>query len=347
MIRFTAHGGVGPDSYIPFRVWRPRNPTLVPKLYPYDVDVCKVVLRLIGANISFHSDLASTGTLRLFISPVSTFPTPATWHEVGHYDFPPVAASGTWVPTSANQCITLPATLIQTLGEGHYCFIGIIECDADPAPDRTLVNSVSELHDYIRKSNNYAWRNCNIVDIVIPAEPQELPVTIHHFYVTGFTPRTELRDLEIDARDTPKGTKIVMWMPKEKLNGLRAYDILSPISRIPVEKIAGVIKILPPTNIRMVPFPVAEIAEPVATVEMMPKAVKRGELRRLRPLEIKPEKITRLKGLHLTKNEKIKVHFAIQFPQNTGTRDVMLVFQERTQEDILGQMNFLFRIRKA
>jgi hypothetical protein len=39
------------------------------------------------------------------------------------------------------------ATIITELGVGHYCFIGIIESDADPAPDCLLIDNVSEFHE--------------------------------------------------------------------------------------------------------------------------------------------------------------------------------------------------------
>ena len=49
-------------------------------------------------------------------------------------------------------------------------FIGIIESDADPAPDRLLISDVTEFHNFISKSNNYAWRNCNIEELLPEVE---------------------------------------------------------------------------------------------------------------------------------------------------------------------------------
>ena len=295
-----------------------------------------------------RGSVATSGTFRLFISPASTFPTPGTWHEVGHYDFPDVPeAGGLWVPTAAGECITLSATLINTLGEGHYCFIGIIESDVDPAPDRMLISNSSEFHAFISKSNNYAWRNCDIIDDVLPDTSGDLPATAHAFQMNGFGRRYEPRDLEIDTRDLPERTQLILWIPATKFWGLKAFEARALPDRIGVPKIAGVIEDLPDDQIRVRRIPLARLAKVREVGGMTPKGMRARELRKWRPLRMAPGKVVRLLGLSLRRDEKMDVRFVVKFPKNMGTRDVTLAFRERVKNGAIGQMNYVFRIRKA
>lgn len=295
-----------------------------------------------------RGSVPASGTFRLFISPVSTFPTPGTWHEVGHYDFPDVPADGgLWVPTAADQCITLPATLINALGVGHYCFIGIIESDADPAPDWMLIDNVSEFHAFISKSNNYAWRNCDIKDDVHPDASGDFPATAHVFHINGFGRRHEPRDLEIDTRDLPEGTQIVLWIPATKLWGLKAFEARALPERIRVSKIAGTLEDLPVGHIQVRPFPLSALAKVRDVDRMIPAVMKARELQAWRPLRLSRGKVVRLAGLSLRDGEKMDVRFVVKFPKNTGTRDVTLTFRERAKDGAIGQMNYVFRIRKT
>lgn len=294
-----------------------------------------------------RGSVAGSGTFRLFISPASTFPSPATWHEVGHFDFPDIAAEALWVPTAAAENIMLPGTLINALGVGHYCFIGIIECDADPEPDRMLIDNTSQFHAFIRKSNNYAWRNCNIVEDVLPDASGAFAATAHAFQMNGFDRRYEPRELEIDTRDLPEGTRLVVWIPAIKLGGLKASQARVLPELIRVRKIAGVLEELavPQTHIRAIPL--RQLAKVDDVQEMTPTGKRARELREWRPLRVVPKTVVRLAGLTLGKDETMDVHFAVKFPKNTGTRHVTLAFRERTKDGAIGQMNYVFRIGKA
>jgi bacillolysin len=290
----------------------------------------------------------ASGTLRLFISPVSTFPTPSTWHEVGHYDFPNIsAAGGSWVPTAGNQCITLSATLINTLGLGHYCFIGIIESTDDPEPDRALIDNVSEFHAFISKSNNYAWRNCDIVPGVSPDESGEFSPIARAFQINGFGRKFEPRDLEIDTRDLPDGTQLVLWIPDTRFFGLKAFEVRPAPARVRVAKIAGTLGDLPVGETPVLAVPMTQLATVREIEKMIPQGMKAKELAKWRPLCVSPAKLIRLAGLTPSRDEKVDVRFVVKFPRNAGTRDVTLAFRERGKDGALGQMNYIFKIRKG
>ncbi|MCA2653478.1 M4 family metallopeptidase [Microcystis sp. M061S2] len=294
-----------------------------------------------------RGSVAGSGTFRLFISPVSTFPTPATWHEVGHYDFTGISASGgMWVPTAAGECLTLSETLINTLGVGHYCFIGIIESDDDPPPDRTLIDNVSEFHNFISKSNNYAWRNCDVVNLV-PDTSGELPTITQTFQINGFGRRYEPRNLELDTRDLPEGTQVTLWLPKTKFYGLKAFEVRVLQAKIGVSKIGGILEELPVEQLRMRPIPLRELVKVTDVGAITPKAMPAEKIPALQALRLSPQKVIRLTGLKLQQEEKINVQFAVKFPRNTGTRSVTLAIRERLNDQVLGQINYIFQIREV
>jgi Zn-dependent metalloprotease len=289
---------------------------------------------------------AASGTFRLFISPVSTFPTPASWTEVGHYDFPSVASGGLWVPTAANECITLTSAVINALGIGHFCFIGIIESTDDPAPDRTLISSVSEFHDFISHSNNYAWRNCDIVDL-IPDAMGNIPITDHTFQINDLDGKDIYRELEIDAHDLPEGTQVIMLMPATKLIGLKAFEaqVLSPkVQRVAMNK-AGEEAADGQMQRRQIPLTQLATASNIGKTALA--MIKERELKTLRPLYVTPGKVIQLAGITTKRKEKVNVRFIVKFPKNAGTRDATLAFRERTKDGVIGQMNYVFRIREG
>lgn len=286
----------------------------------------------------------ASGTFRLFLSPVSTFPTPATWHEVGHYDFPNIgAAGGTWAPPTPDDCLTIPAALMSTLGTGHYCFVGIIESDADPAPDRLQIDTVDEFHAFIAGSNNYAWRNCNLYDNVHPNDAGEYPTLTNTFKMTGFDANTAPKVLEIDARDLPPGTDVVITLPAAKLTGAKAFE--TPL----LTNMLGFVK-----HLGALEEPLAKMA-PVGAIPLGALTdVQMDELLRTapavrrettRPLRVTPGKVMRIGGMALGKGESIPVQFALRFPPGTGRRDVALAFRERRGNKNIGQMNYIFRVR--
>lgn len=275
----------------------------------------------------------ASGTFRLFISPVSTFPTPATWHEVGTYDFPEIAEEGFWVPTTSAECITLTSALIDTLGTGHFCFIGIIECDDDQAPDRSNIDNVSEFHDYIAMSNNYAWRNCNVKDLV-PDASGDVPVTSDEFVMNDYGRWHERRDLEIDTGDLPENTQLELLLPETHIQGLKVFEYVTRHYTPYRTKYRGTLEARPITDAVRRIFPIKQMRKPVPD-------------QRAIQLNIAPRKLINLTGLAIRKDDQVKVRFQVKFPKNVGTRDVALVFREKYNKKVIGQMNYIYRIRKS
>jgi thermolysin len=293
-----------------------------------------------------RGSVSSSGTFRLFISPVSTFPTPASWHEVGHYDFPIVPSGGMWVPTAAAQCITLPAALINTLGEGHYCFIGIIECVDDPAPDRMFISDATEFHNFISNSNNYAWRNCDIIDDVHPDSYGEFTATAHTFHMFGFGRMIKRRELEIDARDLPEDTRLVVWLPELMYYGVKGTEVRALDEMLTVRKVVGALEEPDAYKLELKSLSMAVLAAEVKDADFYAAEEILGpDLRVCRPLLVRAGKIVRLAGLDLAQDDRMKIHFTVKFPKGTRKREVALAFRERTNGLAIGQMNYLYKIR--
>lgn len=289
---------------------------------------------------------ATSGTFRLFISPVSTFAAPATWTEVGHYDFPGVAADGgLWVPTAADECIILSAATITALGTGHFCFIGIIESDADPAPDRLLISDVTEFHGFISKSNNYAWRNCNIEDL-LPDDAGEFEAVAHTFQINALPRLMEPRVLELDTRDLPRGTDLQVWMPQDRMRGLKAHEVVLRTGPR-VRKIADVLEKVPEREMRLRPMPLGYPGAIEEPRPIRPGIDARRNLQRHRAMLVPAGKLLRMNDLTIDGKEAMDVRFEVKFPKRTGTRDVTLAFRERIGGKLVGQMNYVFRIREA
>ena len=399
---FTAVG-IGPDIYVrdtltdqgvePVATVSCMSPDIIVRQQKADAATLAQVQDLtngsLGENIKYGTNdhyvyfrlqnrgsAASSGTFRLFISPVSTFPTPVSWTQVGTFNFPSIAAGGSWVPPTNNDCITMPGTMITTLGEGHFCFIGIVETVADPAPDRMQINTTAEFHDFIRKSNNFAWRNCDIATVT----PNRLglydPVE-RKFEIRGFDHLKQFRELEVDTRDLPAGVKVALWLPATKVMGMKASEarlletykvnkiadaLLEPlvvkaqvlhlatpvlaVAAIPAATVAApaIAGATPAAEAMVRRMPIYELIQETPKI-LIPERIKKPELTKWRALTIEAGKVVRLHNLAMPKGDKIDVPFVVQFPPNLGYRNVTLAFRERGTEGTLGQMNFVFQIR--
>jgi bacillolysin len=286
---------------------------------------------------------AISGTFRLFISTASSFPTPANWKEVGSYIFPMVAPGATWVPTAANQCITFPKQLIATLGMGHFCFIGMIECAQDPAPDRMQIHDINDFYQFIAKSNNYGWRNCDIED-VLPNLPNGQFAVIHkQFTMTGFGRGVQPFDLEVDTRNLPVGTLLQVLMPKSKARAVKLFDVQNRHARLG-PRLTTIPVAIPVSEQRVTSKPIGKLVVKPEEI-LVPTDTRALELAKLTAITVRLAGITKLAGVELANTEELPIDVTLKFPANVGARDTYLSFRQVWQGKYLGQMNYLFRIR--
>jgi hypothetical protein len=213
-----------------------------------------------------------------------------------------------------------------------------------------LIDTVSEFHAYISQSNNYAWRNCNIVDGLAPDQSGGLPAQQGAFRVTGFGRRYYPRDLEIDTRDLPEGTHLALRIPEKWFYGLKAFDVPAKGTGR-TAKVGGVLQDVRVGAAPISAIPLSALVREFAEARGLGRMIVRGMRARKygswRSLFVPPGRVIRLAGLAPTGDDWIDIQFAVKFPRDTGRHDVALAFRECGRDGVLGQMNYVFRIRKS
>jgi len=289
---------------------------------------------------------SASGTFRLFVAPESSYSSPASWTEVGHFDFLPVPAHGNWVPTMPDQCIPFTREQIERLGDGNFCFIGIIDSVDDKPPDHTRFQyGTGDFNNLISKSNNYAWRNFRIEQgdfhmamiipvIVRPDDPfGDVPQIEQLFEVKWLAGRQKGRTLEIDTRNMPEGTRIIAWIPESKLKGIKAFSSQTLKEGIPDEKVE---------------LFAVEMGELVATgddFKLAPKAIESSELKQWSPVRLECGKLTRLVGVDMAKKEQLDIPFVVKFPGGVKPVDATLTCRDLMKDEAVAETSYIFRIR--
>lgn len=149
---------------------------------------------------------ATDVTATVYWSEVATLVTPDMWELVGEVTIPTVATGN---QLTVSDAITWDETEIP--GTGHYCFVGILGTEGDPAPGPADFGDWATFQEFVRENNNATWRNFNVVDNVPPtATPGFVALP---FLAVGAHDRARPMGLEIDGR-LPKGARAVLEMPE-------------------------------------------------------------------------------------------------------------------------------------
>jgi hypothetical protein len=93
----------------------------------------------------------------------------------------------------------------------HYCFVGIIGNDEDPAPDPSDLLNWDNFRRFIRENNNVTWRNFNVVDNV-PDPSVDPDFIVLPFLATGAPDRARRMRLEVVAK-LPQKAKAFIEVP--------------------------------------------------------------------------------------------------------------------------------------
>ncbi|MDA1315619.1 MAG: S8 family serine peptidase [Acidobacteria bacterium] len=145
-------------------------------------------------------------TARIFWSEVATLVTPAMWNEIGVTSTVNVPVGDTLVVTDPLtwQSADIPAT-------GHYCFVGILDHPADPAPVLPSPTDFDGFRAFIRGQNNVTWRNFNVVDELTDpaADPSDQP-----FLIVNFPDRRRYFEFVIERR-IPAEVEVWLELPLE------------------------------------------------------------------------------------------------------------------------------------
>ena len=154
-------------------------------------------------------------SVTVYWSPVASLVTPDLWTPIG-------TLPGLAVPTG-NTLQVLPALVWPAAdipGPGHYCFVGIVDHPADPAPSIPSLLNFDNFRAVIRNNNGVTWRNFNVVDLGPGAGGDQLggggaPVpgaSPLPFILPGAPDRAWRMDIEIE-RHLPAGAQLVLEGP--------------------------------------------------------------------------------------------------------------------------------------
>ena len=163
-------------------------------------------------RVQTRGPASGDATVRVYFSAASTFGTPASWIYIGVAPAVGIAPGGMQVVG--------PITFAQGLipGVGHYCMIAIVSDAADPAPDHTLIASLSDYLNYVRSTNNIAYRNMDVVDAV-PGAPGILELLVQT--LAG----RELFDLRFNFGDLAAYRSLRVIAPLRMLAGAEARGL--------------------------------------------------------------------------------------------------------------------------
>jgi hypothetical protein len=89
----------------------------------------------------------------------------------------------------------------------------VVSDTLDPAPDHTLIASVSDYLYFVRNTNNIAYRNMDVVDMV-PGLPGSVESDVR-----GLPKTREMFDLRIDVARFMPGAKVRLRAPAGVLDG--------------------------------------------------------------------------------------------------------------------------------
>ncbi|MDH3602095.1 MAG: hypothetical protein OEU26_20985, partial [Candidatus Tectomicrobia bacterium] len=145
----------------------------------------------------------------IYWSEVSTLVTPDMWNLIGSTPPKNVLADDTLKVSDA---------LVWSSGdipaEGHYCFIGVLDHLADPAPVLPSPTDWDGFRSFIRGQNNVTWRNFNVVDDVFGPGPAP---SFQNFLIANYPDRRRIFAFVIERR-IPRGVDVWLELPLEIAN---------------------------------------------------------------------------------------------------------------------------------
>jgi bacillolysin len=223
--------GIGPDTYVRDNVadtgaepfpgsYLYASPDIISRTAPSAnpaVDFANLGDDSLWQNVEFGQDnyvyvrlqnrgpQAGDATVRVFFSAASTFGTPASWIPVGTVVETGIAPGSLRIAGP----ITFPKASIPA--PDHYCMIAVVSSSLDPAPDHTAISSVWMYLDYVRGTNNIAYRNMDVVD-AIPATPGSVSMIVR-----GLGDEVEGYALRIDDERFVPGARLLVRGPAEVL----------------------------------------------------------------------------------------------------------------------------------
>jgi thermolysin len=246
----------------------------------------------------------------VYFSPGTTFATPSAWTYVGHL------REFNIIPGEFRVSQPLIFTEEMIPEPGHYCFIAVVRSALDPAPDYNLIDSIDDFHNYIQYSNNYAWRNFEVENDVVPGAPVWM-----HVIIQGL-PNAHMRtDIEIDLTDIPAESEFEITMPEIMIRGVNYTEISQnkPVKKVILNKNIGLRPKILHSRIR----------------------IKKDE----KKFQITPQNIGVFERLPLKPGSKIKAGIMIKLPEKVKKKEFVFSIKQKVSKKTIGQMNYMLRIK--
>lgn len=152
-----------------------------------------------------RGSVAGDVTVNLYWSSPSTFATPSSWNTIG------TAYVNNMQPGSVEIAeITWLSANIPP--EGHFCLVAELDDLSDPAPDKTLITTGAMYSKFIGESNNFAWKNIQVVD-ALPAG-----LTDMEFFIRGGS-EDEHAEIRFDLQNLPEESEVSVRILRRLCDG--------------------------------------------------------------------------------------------------------------------------------
>ena len=161
----------------------------------------------IYVRLQNRGSTAATAEIDVYWTSPSTLPTPGSWNLIGTLSIPNVLPGEMTVSAP----LTWPASQIPNTG--HYCFVAVLGTANDPKPNIADVNTIEEFYDFIRGSNNVAWKNFDIEDQFAGS------LLRVDFTIRGWARTAYASDLEIDLSSLDPDATVELKLLKRLTNG--------------------------------------------------------------------------------------------------------------------------------
>lgn len=105
---------------------------------------------------NFGADVPEA-SVTVYLTPPTTFATPAQWKRVGAVAVGPVKRGRVTVASP----VMIPPTMIPA--PGRYCLIAVVSTSLDPAPQVGFINSAAQFTEFVAGSNNIAFKHLDVI----------------------------------------------------------------------------------------------------------------------------------------------------------------------------------------
>jgi len=200
-----------------------------------------------------------------------------------------------------------------------FCFVGIVHSPLDPAPDHTRIHDWSSFANFVLMSNNYAWKNDYVVNVVYLA-----PIKLY-FQVRNLPHLQTWPTLEIDLRNLPEATQFHISFPEGSVRGADLSETMGiPLRQLSQAELIERLQGLQPFDMRR-RLPVGE-----------------GRIQ----FAVTPGRIGTLRRMMLSPGESVEAEATITLPRDIKGGQFRFAVRQIVNNMPVGQMNYTLRCKE-